>query len=73
MAMTAEEATVFAIGWPFDLLVRHKGKWIAVEVKNPDDKRGLTRIQQVVADIDDDSLVVVRTVEEALGVVGHGR
>lgn len=72
MAMAEAGATVFSVGWPFDLLVRWGDEWIAVEVKNPETRHRLTAIQKAVDELGCGSLRVVRTVEEALGVL-HGR
>ena len=69
LALSEAGATVFSIGWPFDLLVRYGEEWLAVECKAPGRRHRLSRIQTIVDDLDDRSLLIVTTVEEALEAV----
>lgn len=74
-ALRAVGAVVFDIQEPFDLLIDYKGKWIVMEVKNPETnarKKGgskLTETQEQILARLSAPVYVVETAKEAIDFV----
>ena len=74
-ALRSIGAVVFLIGIPLDLLIAFRGKLTLMEVKNPDGENKVSKSQQKTIDILKAvgvHVVVVRSVEEAIGAVTTG-
>lgn len=75
-ALRAVGAVVFDIQEPFDLLIDYKGKWIVMEVKNPETnarKKGGSKMtetqEQILAKLSA-PVAVVETAKEAIDYLG---
>lgn len=62
-------ARVYQLDWTIDLLVRFRRTWWLFEVKRPDGKLRISQTDMI-AELDDGAVHVVRSVDEALRAIG---